>query len=49
MYYVICACDSSLVLMISFCTGVDIMACYQLRNNNNNNNVNTFQNYKQLQ
>ena len=31
-------CDSSLVLMISFCTGVDIMACYQLRNNNNNNN-----------
>ena len=30
-------CDSSLVLMISFCTGVDIMARYQLRNNNNNN------------
>ena len=25
--------------MISFCTGVDIMARYQLRNNNNNNNV----------
>ena len=23
--------------MISFCTGVDIMARYQLRNNNNNN------------
>ena len=34
------ACDSSLVLMISFCTGVDIMARYQLRNNNNNNNNN---------
>ena len=28
-------CDSSLVLMISFCTGVDIMARYQLLNNNN--------------
>ena len=27
-----------LVLMISFCTGFDIMARYQLRNNNNNNN-----------
>ena len=26
----------SLVLMISFCTGVDIMARYQLLNNNNN-------------
>ena len=37
------ACDSFLVLMISFCTGVDIMARYQLLNNNNdfkkNNNV----------
>ena len=30
--------DSSLVLMISFCTGVDIMARYQLLNNNNDNN-----------
>ena len=28
--------DSSLVLMISFRTGVDIMARYQLLNNNNN-------------
>ena len=34
------ACDSSLVLMISFCTGVDNMARYQLLNNNNNNNNN---------
>ena len=33
------ACDSSLVLMISFCTGVAIMARYQLLNNNNNNNL----------
>ena len=32
------ACDSSLVFMISFCTGVDIMVRYQLLNNNNNNN-----------
>ena len=34
------ACDSSLVLMISFCTEVDIMARFQLRTNNNNNKHN---------
>ena len=39
LYYRACACNSSLVLMISFCTWVDIMARYQLRNNNNNNCV----------
>ena len=37
------ACDSSLVLMISFCTGVDIMARYQLRNNNNNSTASSHQ------